>query len=223
MFQDIENELTIKLVELKIWLRNLKDDRESQIDRGFYFVYIYGIFEWFVTSVVKRTIEKINESNSTIDELIYDIYPLIFSREFDSIYKAGNATKWEKRARISERLNKNDIVHIDDLLPTDGRNIQKKQLESIALVFGLKDSAFPNDECQGYLVEAVENRNHIAHGDESPAEVGKRFTVKDLIKNETKIEELSLYILEEYEQYINNKDFLRKKIPEMNKNRQAIK
>ena len=148
---------------------------------------------------------------------------MIFSREFDSIYKAGNAPKWEKRARISERLNKNDIVHIDDLLPTDGRNIQKKQLESIALVFGLKDSAFPNDECQGYLVEAVENRNHIAHGDESPAEVGKRFTVKDLIKNETKIEELSLYILEEYEQYINNKDFLRKKIPEMNKNRQAIK
>ena len=68
-----------------------------------------------------------------------------------------------------------------------------------------------------------ELRNHIAHGDESPAEVGKRFTVKDLIKNETKIEELSLYILEEYEQYINNKDFLRKKIPEMNKNRQAIK
>ena len=46
MFDDIKTDLTSKMLELKIWLSNLNDNDDfSQINKGLYFVYVYGIYE----------------------------------------------------------------------------------------------------------------------------------------------------------------------------------
>ena len=49
------------------------------------------------------------------------------------------------------------------------------------------------------MQETVENRNHIAHGDETPGEVGARTTKEEIFKNYYSVHELSEYILEQYD------------------------
>lgn len=98
------------------------------------------------------------------------------------------------------------------LIPTDGRNIQFKQLESIAVTFGKSGPVIPSNRIQGYIVTTVENRNHIAHGDETPGEVGARITKKDIEENFTSMEELSEYIINQYDLYVKNKEFLKSSV-----------
>lgn len=210
MLEDIKKDLIRKYRELKIWIEKLDDTPGYSIERGLYYVYIYGIFEWLVTSVVQRTIEEMNSYNGRISEYIYEVYPLIFANEFDAIQGCGNKTKWPSRKTISDRLLNDDRVNIETaLIPTDGRNIQQRQLESIASAFGNKAKIFPDNRTIGYLKETVENRNHIAHGDETPAEVGSRNTKRDIASNFASIQSLSEYFLDQYDQYVENRGFLK--------------
>lgn len=38
----------------------------------------------------------------------------------------------------------------------------------------------PRNEIGGYIQEMVDNRNYIAHGNKTPKEVGRNFTILDL-------------------------------------------
>lgn len=210
MLSDVKLDLTRKYRDLRMWIEKLDDNPSYAVERGLYFVYVYGIFEWLVTTVIQRTIEELNAYGGRVDEYIYDVYPLIFSNEFDAIYGSGNNTKWPKRSAISKRLNINDTVSISpSLIPTDGRNIQFKQLKSIADTFGKAGPVLPSERTKGYLVTTVENRNHIAHGDETPSEVGARTTKNDIEDNFACMQELSEYIIDQYDLYVRNKEFLK--------------
>lgn len=113
MFNEIKEELTRKICELRLWLSNINDsDDFSAINKGLFYVYIYGIYEETVRTVVQKTIEELNAKSVKIDECIYELYALIFSAEYDSIYGVGNEHKWEKRWNISDKLTRNPIVSI---------------------------------------------------------------------------------------------------------------
>ena len=111
---------------------------------------------------------------------------------------------------------KNEKVIIDSsLIPTDGRNIQQKQLESIASIFGKRGKVFPDNRLIGYLRETVENRNYIAHGDETPAEVGSRNTKLDIENNFSSMQSIAEYFINQYDQYVKNQEFLKKSNPKI--------
>lgn len=105
MFDEIKNEMTRKICELRIWLSNMRDDDDfSSINKGLFYVYIYGIYEEIVRQTVQKTIEELNARSVKINECIYELYALIFSAEYDSIYGVGNEHKWEKRWDISTKI-----------------------------------------------------------------------------------------------------------------------
>lgn len=57
MFDEIKNEMTRKICELRIWLSNMRDDDDfSSINKGLFYVYIYGIYE----EIVRQTVQKNN-------------------------------------------------------------------------------------------------------------------------------------------------------------------
>lgn len=212
MLSDIQKELTKKFLTMKFWLYKLDDGNLYEIEKGLFFVYIYGIFEWLVKIITQRTIESINEYGGKIDEFIYDVYPLIFSQEIDSLQGCGIRKKWIAGAQISQRLKENNTVVIaNEIFPTNGRNIHLPQLTSIATVFGIKEDVIPNKESEGYLSEVIKNRNYIAHGEKEPCEVGAGYSKKDIFTIYTVIYELSDFILQQYNNYIKNKNFLKKK------------
>lgn len=211
MFDEIKNEMTRKMLELRIWLSNIDDNNEfSVINKGLFYVYIYGIYEETVRNVVQKTIEELNAKSVKIDECIYDLYTLIFSSEYDSLYSVGNEHKWEKRWSISDKLARNPIVAIsNELIPTDGKNLRYRQLESIAKSFGIHDAILPRPEIGGDIQEMVNNRNYIAHGNKTPKEVGREVSANDIQRKMNSISEACTYIVELYEKFIDEKKYLK--------------
>lgn len=104
LFDEIKDELTRKICELKLWLANI-DERNQycNITKGLYFVYIYGIYEETIRQVVSTTIDELNNAEVKIDECIYELYSLIFSEEYDGMYSVGNEHKWKKDGRYRIR------------------------------------------------------------------------------------------------------------------------
>lgn len=211
MFDEIKDEMTRKICELRIWLSNIRDNDDfSSINKGLFYVYLYGIYEETIRLTVQKTIEELNAKLVKIDECIYELYALIFSAEYDSIYGVGNEHKWEKRWDISIKMIENPIVSIsNEIIPTDGKNLRYRQLESIAKTFGIHDDILPRPEIGGDIQEMVNKRNYIAHGNKTPKEVGREVSVSDLQCKLEHILEACTYIVETYERYIDEQKYLK--------------
>lgn len=211
MFENIKEEATRKFCELKLWVANIDITNDyNVITRGLFFVYVYGIYEEIIREVVSFTIDEINQADLKVSECIYELYPLLFSEEYDSLYNVGNEHKWEKRWKISEKLKQDATVNIShDLMPTDGKNIRYRQLYSIARSFGMNENILSKNEVGGYIQEMVDNRNYIAHGNKTPQEVGRNYTIRDLQRRCEIIAEVCTYIISIYENYIMEKRYLK--------------
>ena len=214
MFNGIKDSITRNFLELKLWVSNIPTEQPETdntiITKGLFFVYAYGLYEEIVRSVVRETISELNKANVNIENCVFDLYSMILSHEYDALFEVGNTKKWEKRWDISRRLKDNPVMNIDvTLMPTDGRNIRYKQLESIAKTFGLQESVLPRSEVGGYLKELVDNRNDIAHGNHLPREIGRKYTKEDLLKRCEYISEICEYVCGIYETYIQEKKYLR--------------
>lgn len=71
MFEDIKTNLTRKIIELRIWLNNLEDS--DDINKGLYYVYIYGIFEETIREIVQQTISCLNSRSLRINDCSFDL------------------------------------------------------------------------------------------------------------------------------------------------------
>lgn len=211
VFENIKEEATRKFCELKLWITNIEDaDPYSTIARGLFFVYIYGIYEEIIRQVVSQTIDDLNGAHITIEQCIFELYALAFSTEYDGLYNVGNEHKWERRWDISKKFIENEYIIIShEIIPTDGKNIRYKQLDSIAKSFGMKQNILPRNEIGGYIQEMVNNRNYIAHGNKLPREVGRDYTNDDLLLRCNYISEICTHTIDIYEAYINERQYLR--------------
>lgn len=220
MFDDIKHTATDRLLKVKLYLNEIPDQAPlpsvapnefANTLKGLFFVYLYGVFEMVITKTVARTIEELNTSGARISECKIELSALIFSPEYDALYGVGDKKKWDRRWDISNKYIADCPLNIiETILPTDGRNIQEGQLRSIANTFGNDYSIFPRPETRGYVVELVQFRNFIAHGDELPQDIGKRFSIADLEMRLQHIDELCTYTIDHYEDYIQNQKYLKK-------------
>lgn len=217
MFTDLKTDSASKLVEVREFL----DFTSSQIPaapiptpnslltaKGLFYVHIYGVFEFTITSCVKKTISSINMENININ----DIQPLLFSlalnSECDSISSTRNRN-WPQRWNLFEKIRDNTITQIStDLIPTDGKNIRYSQLESIWKTFCISAPILNAPAIGGRLKDIVDNRNAIAHGNNTPAEIGSRVTITDLYNRYNEMSSYCSYVIQVFEDYVNNKEFL---------------
>lgn len=219
MFEDIKREATDKLIKVKSYLNEISTSLPSppalpsefqNTLKGLFFVYLYGIFEMVVTKTIGRTIDGLNSSGVKVSDCKLELLSLILSPEYDAIYGAGENTKWPKRWDVSQRLIEDQQLNIiEALFPTDGKNIRRKQLESLNKSFGNTHPIFPRAEIQGYLEELVQFRNYIAHGDMLPQEIGRSFSIVELEKRRSSIDELCTYFIDSYEKYIIDQEYLK--------------
>ena len=221
MLSDIRSAYTSRLVDVRFLLNTIQhletastplfSSRGITITKGLFFVHLYGVYEYTVTSAVQRTIQHINAMNCTIDKCKPILLSIILDSECESLASVGRNSSWPKRWELFEKLNKTEPVRINDnIFPTDGKNIRYGQSTSIWKTFCIKDAPIPSEQMllRGRVDELVEKRNAIAHGRESPADVGRRYSLDDLEKRYQDIDGLCIYILDILESYLDNRDFL---------------
>ena len=214
MFSVVRQKITREFLEVKRWIISIPADGSNSefqaTSYGLFFVYIYGIYESIVKEIVSITIGELNNAGVSINSCIYDLYSLLLSQEYDSLYLVGREKKWEKRWEISEKLKHNPIISIPTtVFPTDGRNIKISQLESLKKSFGINKPVLPRPEIGQYIQEMVEHRNQIAHGDKLPKEVGGSYTQNDILIRCSVTAEICDYLCDIYEEYLVGRTYLR--------------
>lgn len=218
MFNDILSESTSRLTEVRDMLNFIKLNTPNPPQspkpiiialRGMFFVQLYGSYEYTIRSTIIRTIEEINQFNPKLFDCKRILTCLILNDGLNALAAVGEKKKWEKRWNLAKISNINNNITINpDLMPTDGKNFRYKQLNSIWTSFGVSDPILPRNEIGGRIDEIVELRNAIAHGNQSPLEIGKRFTNTDLNQRFDDINEYCTYVISTFENYISNKLYL---------------
>jgi hypothetical protein len=218
LFNEVKNTANLKLHDIRMYIDEIDITTISPLSsisdfdnatKGLFFVYLYGVFENIIKTTVTVTIECINNSSIALSNCKKELLCMAFDGEYTSLYNVGNDKKWEKRWNISTRLRENlNIIINPNVFPTDGKNIKVKELESIFKSFGFIEDILPRGEIGGYINEMVKNRNHIAHGDELPHEVGRRYTITDIKKSFECIDEYCTYFIDICENYIENNKYI---------------
>lgn len=218
MFQFIERESTARLVEVREYLNfiithssGVKTKEPSYLkgERGLFFVHLYGVVEYTVRETVSAATIAINNEKCKFKDCKPLFMSVALNSYFDSLTNIGDSKKWDKRWEILTTMNSDNIVELSsELMPTDGGNIKYKQLQSIWKSFCIEDPILPKPYIGGYLNELVQKRNLIAHGNQTPEEIGSAFTYDDLEIRFNAINELCSHIVTTFDDYIVNKKYL---------------
>ncbi len=90
MYSDIKAESTRRLIEIREIIRHIKSNEPKRVTstprtgsitslKGLFFVHIYGVYEFVISSCVSKTIGIINSSNIKI----VDCKPVFFKYRFE--------------------------------------------------------------------------------------------------------------------------------------------
>jgi hypothetical protein len=216
MFNDIQAESAQRLTEIREHLEfigplipaaPIRTPRHLNTAKGLMFVQLYGLIEYTVCNTIAKTILHINGESLKLSEIKPVIFGLALNPELDALIQT-NAKKWSKREDLFQRLNDDSVVNIaSNLMPTDGGNIQSKQLESIWHTFCLDEPIFHDVSFRGRLVDIVTLRIAIAHGNESASSIGSRVTVDDLTERINDVSAFCSYVISIFEDYVKHKRF----------------
>lgn len=216
MFNDVQTNSSQRIVEIREYLDFITSlmpslptaiPRHLNTAKGLIFVQLYGVIEYTVTSAIAKCVFYINRENIRMSEIKPIIIGMALSPELDSLTQV-HSKKWEKRYDIFQKIEQDTIVHIlDDIIPTDGKNIHYPQLESIQKTFCLTDPIFHDNRFRGRLQDIVSNRVNIAHGNLSAADIGARVTPQELRDRLNEVSAFCTYFVSTLEDYIVNKKY----------------
>lgn len=218
MFKDVQADSANMIVEIREYLDFISQNqppppaaipRFINTAKGLIYVQLYGVIENTAIKTISKTINYINAENTNISNLKNCIHALILNDELNSLISV-NSKKWDKRHLLFERINLDGVgIITNDLFPTDGKNIGLSQLNTIWKTFGLNVPIFKDLSFSGRLKDIVANRINVAHGNTTPAEVGKLVTTTDLYARIQDVSAYCSYLISTFEEYVNKKQYLK--------------
>ncbi len=90
-----------------------------------------------------------------------------------------------------------------------GRNIDFGQMQKVWDAFCVQEPVLPTMTLKGTLDEVRLNRIQIAHGLSSPSDVGRRVSSGELRKKADDVENICMYILSTFEDYLIKQHYLK--------------
>lgn len=178
--------------------------------RGLLFVFLYGALEYTVTRVASEAISVMNSLQVKVVDLRPSLLGLVLDSHCASLKDSSVSRSWPKRVALFAAAGSSSFVNADtSILPTNGRNIRKSELETIWTVFGVQDPVLPHPRLGVRLEEVVEKQNAIAHGRESPSGVGTRYTATELAAIIDDVDLVCTHIVQSFTAYLIRGDYLR--------------
>ena len=183
MFPNLRNEIEARFGAVERHLR--MSPREpadiARTIRGLAFVQIYGAYEYTVRSVANAAVSELASCGHRLRDLRPSLLALFLDAEFKSLRAVGEDKLWDRRLQILElAFSKNPVTAVA-AIPHDGTHFRHTHLQMLFRTLGI-NRALTLRRRHLYLIdEVVNNRNSIAHGEESPTDVGSRFSKQDMI------------------------------------------
>jgi hypothetical protein len=215
MLENVKSDVNNRITELRSILIHIDDLQKSvstsvpivplqvNIIKGLFFVHLYSVLEFTVTSLAQETLQHIGTKNIQTNNYKPLFLSIILDSNCNSL-EAGNGKKhWDRRRKLFQEIEDNNILPLDiTILPTGEGNLKYNQLKSLLDTFCMTCDAVPEKRYIGRLEELVENRNKIAHGRESTVVVGSRYSISDLNIRLTDTIAICTYLTNVFDQYL---------------------
>ena len=161
--------------------RRLRGDTKITT-KGLLFIEIYAVYEYTVKSVMRGAIDQIVAKSHNYADLRPSLLAIFLDPELQSLRSTGPKTIWESRLSLFERSVSEKPISPVRVLPSDGNHFRHTHVELILKSLGVTRT-FTRRRRHLYMIdEVVNNRNAISHGDETPLDVGRRYSRKDLLR-----------------------------------------
>jgi hypothetical protein len=175
--------------------------------KGLIFVQLYGTIEFTIVECVSKTIDVINSKAMNLDELNPVMWGMVLNPELDALMSV-NRKKWDKRKQLFDKIISNSQAQISSgVMPTDGKNFDGDRFKSVWSTFCITDPVFDDPTFQLRLIDVIVQRNEIAHGAKSAADVGSSFTSNDLTVRVTEVSDFCSYVISVFEDYVTNEGY----------------
>ena len=172
------------------------DDNLSRILKANGFLLLYNLIESTVRRSIAAIFNAIHLNLSSYRDLSSDLRKLWVKQE------CKNA-KTEKIVSIADSVLANELLSFkEDCISISG-NIDAQEIRKILKQFG------GNEISNGRNLKTIKDkRNYLAHGEFSFSEIGKDYTIQDLVKYKDDVKGYLDKVLNEIQQYIDNKKYL---------------
>jgi hypothetical protein len=187
---------------LKAYTAREFDGELSQTARGLVFVQVYAIHEFTVKTVVEQGILAVIGYAHSYKSLRPSLLALFLDPELTSVQDSGKDKLWKQRLQLFDRAASKDPARLNGTpIPTDGSHFRHPQIQMILRVFGVKRAPTTRRRHLFKIDEVVDHRNAIAHGQETAAQVGRRYSNADVRKTIRQMKSVCLRLITIVEEY----------------------
>lgn len=217
MLSVVANTSTKRLIEVRDYLHLIQSVqpvvpvlRSDWIAaKGLFFVHLYSAYEFTVTTAFRTTLQVLGRSGLTLATCHPAFLSVALDAELRSVGQSGNKRCWEKRRVLFQGIKSNTPLQLNDsLLPTDGSHFRTKHLKCLWDTLCINAPVVPRPPLMGRIDELVENRNAVAHGRESAATVGGRYSVLDLQKRYDDVHEVCIHLVQVLAKYLKDRQYV---------------
>ena len=216
-YRNVRSNTAARLSELQIVMSLLKNNDliiprppENQIIKGLFVVQLYAFMEFSVKEITQTAVSTVNSANVLHKHLTPSLFPLISEPIFKSAAEQKGDKKWRRRYEITTSINSTSRCVINNsAFSGEMSNTKTTTIEILFDMFGLKVSPYHDAVISTFIDEIAEGRNAVAHGRESPAAVGGRYTVSELEQRYNSFNQQITYMIFSFESMSSSKSYIK--------------
>lgn len=154
----------------------------AQTEKGLVFVQIYGIYEYTTRTAMRLTINEIKSAGHTLQTLRPSLLALFLNAEMESLRQVGEDKQWDRRINLFERSVSSELLPMVEVAPHDGTHFKHTHLQMIFRTFGIEQDVTERKRDLYQIDEIVSNRHKVAHGEETPSDIGRRYSRSEVLR-----------------------------------------
>jgi len=183
------------------------NDELSTILKANGFLLLYNLIESTVRKSIEMILDTLYNEGVSYKSLSSKLKKIWISQHTLPLKKGIDAITYNKihhlMFEMADHIVNDHIMRLEtDCIRISG-NIDAKEIRSIATQIGFESSENGRD-----LVTIKEKRNHLAHGEKSFAEVGRDYSIKDLILFKDRTYSHLEDVIQKIIAYVSNKSYV---------------
>lgn len=176
------------------------DSELSTILKANGFLLLYNLIEATIRNSIDAVLNSIHSSTVTFRSLSENLKKIWIKQEAKGL---TNEKSQERIMLIAKTVLDNEILSFErDCINISG-NIDAKKIREIIKQFGGNEISNGRD-----LKTIKDKRNNLAHGEFTFSEIGKDYTIRDLIDYKDETKQYLSSVLDEIQDYIDNQKYL---------------
>ncbi len=171
------------------------DSNLSTILKANGFLLLYNLVEATIRNSINAIFESVHLNNLSFKNLTCNLRKLWIKQEIKNI-------KYEDIFNLSNKILNDELLLFKAECINVSGNIDAQKIRNIARQFGYQESIDGRD-----LITIKDKRNKLSHGEFTFSEIGKDYTVNELINFKNNTKDYLDNVLINIEQYINSKGY----------------